>query len=92
MSGLAILNEIKRYWPQIEVIMLTAQSDQKTAVEAASLGAYDFISKPYDSDHLLLTCNRAVEHKNLSVENNQYKKKIRRVSLKWSAPAPAMKK
>jgi two-component system, NtrC family, response regulator HydG len=58
---------------------LTAQSEIRKAIECIRLGAYDFITKPYNFDELLLTMNRALEHKELIVKNtiltNQVNKK-----------------
>lgn len=51
--------------PSLPVIILTAQSEIRVAVECIRLGAYDFITKPYNFDDLLLTLNRAIDHKNL---------------------------
>jgi DNA-binding NtrC family response regulator len=76
ISGLAILNEIKRQWPSIEVIMLSAQNDAKTSLEATKLGAYDFIAKPYQTENLLVVCQRALEKKKLLEESRQLKEQV----------------
>lgn len=76
ISGLAILNEIKRQWPSIEVIMLSAQNDAKTSLEATKLGAYDFIAKPYQTENLIVVCQRALEKKKLLEESRQLKEQV----------------
>jgi len=76
ISGLALLNEIKRQWPNIEVIMLSAQNDAKTSLEATKLGAYDFIAKPYQTENLLVVCQRALEKKKLLEESRQLKEQV----------------
>jgi DNA-binding NtrC family response regulator len=68
VSGMEVLKSIKDYAPATEVIMLTNVVDVKTAIETTKLGAYDFISKPYDPDQLRATVRRALEHKNLILE------------------------
>jgi len=92
ISGLAVLNEIKRYWPQTEVIMLTAQADSKTAVDATRLGAYDFIAKPFDNDHLKVSCKRALEKKSLVLESKQLKEESQKHISELIGQSEAMKK
>jgi DNA-binding NtrC family response regulator len=67
VSGLEVLRFIKEHSPATQVIMLTAQADVKNAVEATRLGAYDFLSKPYEFDVLMATVRRAVEHRQLLI-------------------------
>lgn len=68
VSGLEVLRFIKEHSPTTQVIMLTAQADVKNAVEATRLGAYDFLSKPYEFDVLMATVRRAVEHRHLLID------------------------
>ena len=58
----------------LEVIVLSAQSDIKKAIQCIKSGAYDYITKPYEFDELVLTVKRAIEHRDLIVEKNLYKK------------------
>jgi two-component system response regulator AtoC len=67
ISGVEVLKHIKEHSPSSQVIMLTNVVDVKTAIETTKLGAYDFISKPYDSDELIATVRRALEHKQLLI-------------------------
>lgn len=68
VSGLEVLRFIKEHSPMTQVIMLTALADVKNAVEATRLGAYDFLSKPYDFDVLMATVRRALEHRQLLID------------------------
>lgn len=52
MSGLEILRSLKKVNSNIMVIMITAVQDTRTAVEAMKLGAYDYITKPFDVKEL----------------------------------------
>ena len=52
MDGLQLLHEIRRDWPQLLVIMVTAYGDDERRRRAAELGAVDFLSKPVDFDYL----------------------------------------
>jgi len=58
----------------LEVIVLSAQSDIKKAIQCIKNGAYDYITKPYEFEELVLTVRRAIEHRDLIVEKNLYKK------------------
>ncbi len=61
MNGIETMQEIKKINPDVPVIIITADGDIPTAVEAIKLGAYDFIIKPPDFDRLALTLQRAAE-------------------------------
>ncbi len=68
VSGEDVLKFVNDYSSSMQVIVLTAQSDVKKAIECIKIGAYDFINKPYNFDELLITINRALEHKELLVK------------------------
>ena len=64
-DGFQVLREIeygKNFSPKI--IVLTAYADVKSAIDAAKLGATDFISKPYDFDELLITIRKVLQRDN----------------------------
>jgi DNA-binding NtrC family response regulator len=61
MSGMDALPEIKRLDAEVPVIICTAHADLATAVRAMKLGAYDYLTKPFDIELLVLTLKRAVE-------------------------------
>ena len=65
MDGLQALTQLKEVVPEVPVIVITAYSDVRSAVQAMKLGAYDFITKPFDNDELLYTVKRAVERREL---------------------------
>jgi DNA-binding NtrC family response regulator len=67
-DGLTILRSIQERAPELPVIIITAYSTVDTAVEAMRLGAYDYISKPFDMDELTLTVKRALEASTLRRE------------------------
>jgi DNA-binding NtrC family response regulator len=69
VSGEEVLKFVSEYNASIQVIILSAQSEIRKAIECIQLGAYDFITKPYNFDELLVTINRSVEHKDLIVKN-----------------------
>ena len=68
-SGLDLLRDIKAQNPSIAVIMITAHTSTKSAVEALKAGAHDYIAKPFDIDELKIIVRKAVERKELEDEN-----------------------
>ncbi|HLF20347.1 MAG TPA: sigma-54 dependent transcriptional regulator [Bacteroidota bacterium] len=68
VSGLEVLKHVKEHSPSTQAIMLTNVVDVKIAIETIKLGAYDFVSKPYDVDQLFATVRRALEHRQLIIE------------------------
>jgi DNA-binding NtrC family response regulator len=69
VDGVEVLRFIKSNFPGVEVIMLTGVSDIKIAVECMRGGAYDYITKPTTSDELLGTFQRALERRQLLIDN-----------------------
>src|SRR3990172_5040017 len=67
-SGEEVLRFVSDYNTSLQVVILSAQSEIKKAIECIKMGAYDFITKPYNFDELVLTINRAIEHKDLLVK------------------------
>jgi two-component system response regulator PilR (NtrC family) len=68
-SGLDLLREIKAAEPSPPVIMMTAYTSTKTALEAMKLGAADYVSKPFDVEELKIVVQKALERAELSREN-----------------------
>jgi len=68
MSGHQLQEEIKRLAPTLPVIIITAFGSIQTAVESMKLGAFDYITKPFSNDELLLVVSRALEDRNLRQE------------------------
>jgi two-component system, NtrC family, response regulator PilR len=69
MSGVDVLRAAKRIDPDIIGIMITAFASTETAVEALRMGAYDYLSKPFDVDELKIVVRNALERKRLRQEN-----------------------
>ena len=72
MSGMEVLQQLTIHWPETCVIMATAISDTQTAIEAMKLGAYDYITKPFNHDDVVLKMRRAIEKRNLLLENERH--------------------
>jgi two-component system, NtrC family, response regulator PilR len=68
-SGLELLREIKSQNLSMAVIMITAHTSTKSAVDALKAGAFDYIAKPFDIEELKIIVRKAVEQKELEDEN-----------------------
>ncbi len=69
IDGMEVLRRIRREYPNTIVIMITGFSTVETAVEAMKLGAFDYIPKPFTPDEVSVVVKKAVEQKNLLLEN-----------------------
>ncbi|HEX2677310.1 MAG TPA: sigma-54 dependent transcriptional regulator [Polyangiales bacterium] len=78
MSGLELCRRAHSSWPDLPVVLVTAFGSMESAVGAIRAGAYDFISKPIQTQELLLTLSRALEHRQLKVENKQLRDTVAR--------------
>lgn len=68
-SGLEVLQAVKDENPRVPVLLMTAHGTIETAVKAVKEGAFDFLQKPVDPEHLLLTIGKALETRHLVTEN-----------------------
>lgn len=68
-DGIKVLKASKEQNPLRPVIVMTAYGSVQTAVEAMKEGAFDFITKPFDIDHLLMLIRRAIDNRRLITEN-----------------------
>jgi two-component system response regulator AtoC len=68
MSGLEVLSEVLKFNPAMPVVMVTALTDARPAVQAMKMGAADYISKPFDVDEIRLVVQRALREKSLEKE------------------------
>ncbi len=69
VDGLEVLQRAKEAHPDLEIIMVTGLSQIDTAVKSMKLGAFDYLSKPFDPDELRLVVERALERRRLLQEN-----------------------
>lgn len=76
MQGIELLCEIKRAYPDMNVILMTAFGSVDTAIEAMKQGAYDYLIKPVKNDELLRVTNRAVREAALRREVNRLRREV----------------
>jgi len=77
MDGLEMLRAVKESKPELPVIMMTGYASLGTALEAMKLGAYDYITKPFDLEDVQLVAERAIERKRLIDENSYLRNELR---------------
>ena len=76
MDGIDTLKEIKKHYPLIEVVMLTAHATVETAIEGMKQGAYDYLMKPCDIEDLLRKLEEA------TVKKREHEEKIKEARVK----------
>ena len=76
LSGLEMMRRISVMCPDVMVLVITAHGSIETAVEAMKLGAYDYITKPFNREELLLTVAKGLEYTALVRENRSLKRFI----------------
>src|SRR5207249_4900089 len=79
-AGLDLLPQIKKRWPDTEVIMLTGQGTVEMANEAGRRGAYNFLTKPFETGKLLADVKCALDRKEQSQENNALRRALETMS------------
>jgi DNA-binding NtrC family response regulator len=79
-DGLDLLPIVKKHWADTEVIVLTGNATFEAAVEATKRGAYHFLNKPFDTQGLLVTVERALEHKQQNEENSSLRRALTTMS------------
>ena len=76
VNGMELLKSVRAEKPGISVIMLTAFGTVNTAIEAMKLGAFDYVTKPFKVDELLITIKRALEYGKAITENPNLKNQL----------------
>jgi two-component system response regulator AtoC len=84
MDGMAFLKQAKEKYPEQTLIMMSAYGNIETALQAMKEGAYDYISKPFKTDEVLLTLKKAEERERLKKENIKLKSRIGEIQAKYS--------
>ena len=84
MDGMNFLRTARERYPDKTYIMMSAYGNIETALEAMKEGAYDYISKPFKTDEVLLTLKKAEEREKLKAENQRLKSKISEIEKRYS--------
>ncbi|GBE34270.1 transcriptional regulatory protein ZraR [bacterium BMS3Bbin06] len=78
LDGLALMKKVKADPASPAIIVLTGRATVDTAVEAMKNGAYDYLTKPYKLEELVIIINRAYEQRRLSIENTLLQQELSR--------------
>jgi len=78
MGGLALLREVQQLYPFATFIVMSAYGSYDTALEAMKAGAYDYVSKPFKPDEVLLVLKKAEERERLARENRRLRTELAR--------------
>ncbi|MGB1218496.1 MAG: sigma-54-dependent transcriptional regulator [Flavobacteriales bacterium] len=76
MDGVEFLEKCMKLNPETTIVMISGHGDISTAVDCMKKGAFDFISKPPDLNHLMNTIRNGLDRKHLIVENKRLKRKV----------------
>ncbi len=77
MSGLDLLKSLKAHSKDLPVIMITAFGEVQKAVEAMQSGAFNFLTKPFNNDELVVNIRKAIEHYSIIKENQRLRNEVR---------------
>ena len=78
-SGIALLERVHAQQPNLPVVMVTAIHDIGVAIDSMRRGAYDYLLKPFEREHLLSTVHRALEHRQALEESHNYQENLEQV-------------
>jgi len=78
-SGITLLERIHAQYPNLPVVMVTAIHDISVAIDSMRRGAYDYLLKPFERDHLVATVQRALEHRHAMQESKSYQQNLEQV-------------
>jgi len=78
LDGIELLNEAKSAQPNIKVILITAHATVNQAVQAVKLGAFDYITKPFEDEELFVAIEKALQFERLESENKKLRGKLKK--------------
>ncbi len=81
MDGISVMQQIKQLDADLPVILITGFGDIAMAVSAVKQGAYDFLEKPFNNEHILDVVKRALDKRSLTLENRKLKQELESQSL-----------
>ena len=84
LDGIGVLEELKKLDDDLPVVMITAFASVETAISAMKHGAFDYITKPFKNDEVLVVVRNAVERRRLVAENTALRQSLQAQSLRFS--------
>ena len=76
VNGIALLERVHSQHPNLPVVMVTAIHDISVAIDSMRRGAYDYLLKPFERDHLMNTVDRALKHRQVLEESHNYQQSL----------------
>ncbi|MGP8252044.1 MAG: HD domain-containing phosphohydrolase [Terracidiphilus sp.] len=76
VNGIALLERVHSQLPNLPVVMVTAIHDISVAIDSMRRGAYDYLLKPFEREHLMNTVHRALDHKQILDESHNYQQSL----------------
>jgi putative nucleotidyltransferase with HDIG domain len=81
VNGIALLEQIHHQQPDLPVVMVTAVHDIGVAIDSMRRGAYDYLLKPFEREHLMSTVRRALNHRQVMQESQNYQQSLEQMVL-----------
>jgi putative nucleotidyltransferase with HDIG domain len=78
-NGIALLERIHEDQPHLPVVMVSAIHDISVAIDSMRRGAYDYLLKPFEREHLIATVQRALDHRQALQESHNYQQNLEQV-------------
>ena len=79
MNGLSLLRELRSRWPDAAVMMISGNGDVQTAVSCLSVGALDYLTKPFHMDEVRARITSVLERRRLVLENREYQTRLEQI-------------
>jgi len=76
VNGITLLERIHGQHPNLPVVMVTAIHDISVAIDSMRRGAYDYLLKPFEREHLMNTVERALDHRQILEESHNYQQSL----------------
>lgn len=78
-NGIALLERIRSLYPQVPVVMVSAIHDISVAIDSMRRGAFDYLLKPFEREHLIATVKRALDHRKALQEDQNYQQNLEEI-------------
>ena len=76
MSGVELLGIAVKRYPDLAVIMVTGVDDRETAIETLHMGAYGYVTKPFQSNELIINIANALRRRHLEIDNRRHREEL----------------